>query len=450
MTIPSPLIQFATRHERLLVTGTLAGGVGLRLAWLAFRPGGLLPSTAEPEGVAVSLVTSGQFADAFRAGSGATAHLSPLMPWVIASVYRLFGIATPAAEVVLSALAIGLIAASFYFIYRAMTLLGSPILARLGALFVVALVPMQLPLEAKELKVWEAPLCLALVSAVLAYCIYLHALPKVKWRDTVPIMPVVAILFVASPVASIVLLAILVVLTVSRVEPRRWLATVVLVSILTGALVAPWIIRNQQVMHRTIVTRSNGNLELALAYSDTLLNGADRKAAYLARLNEIHPMPLGGGGYAAMRAAGGEVAYYDRLGVDARHWMSSHPEGTLRLLARHVGQYIVPPEWFFATWPATGEAHAAGLRRWLLAVPALISLLAWPFLIRADRRYLYLLIAVVLLMLPYIVVQPILRYRYLNSTLFMFVAFDVLGRMWRRYAVRRVRQDHGTADPEAR
>lgn len=54
-------------------------------------------------------------------------------------------------------------------------------------------------------------------------------------------------------------------------------------------------------------------------------------------------------------------------------------------------------------------------------------------LARGIRAYAYLLIATLACSAPYILVQPTLRYRYLVSSLLIFLALDGLGRLAVRY-----------------
>lgn len=425
----------ATGRERWAVIGLLVTGLAVRFAWALGRPDGLAIQTTESERVAVSLATTGQFADAFRAGSGLTAHLSPLWPWLMALVYRAAGVAAPAAEFVLSCFAIGLTMASFGFVYLLMRELGAPLWSRLAALAVVCLVPIQFALEVRELKVWEAPMVVALVTGSLLWAVRLDRRPRLDWRPAAPLVLPGALLFVASPPGALAVFAIVAVLGLRRLPLRQCFGLGALALAVTALVTAPWVLRNEAVFGRTIVTRSNGGLELALAYNDTILRTADRRAGYLARLDEIHPAPVNGNGLAAMRAAGGEIAYYDRLGAQAKQWIAAHPQGSVELFWRHVCQYFVPPAWFFNTWGP--PANAVEIRRWLLGVPMLVALFALPALIVRDRRYAYVAVAAILLAAPYVVVQPILRYRYLTSTLAMFVAFNAVAVAWQWLRQRR-------------
>ena len=101
----------------------------------------LIPRTAETWHVAVSLATTGQFADVFRPGSGPTAHVAPIMPLLISAVYRVFGVSTPTAEWVLCLISVVLIGLSTGFAYLLMRQLGMPWRARIVAVALLALLP---------------------------------------------------------------------------------------------------------------------------------------------------------------------------------------------------------------------------------------------------------------------------------------------------------------------
>lgn len=417
----SALGRWLAISERSVVAGLLIIGIIIRLGWVFGNPEGLSPRTTESQKVAVSLATTGEFANAFRPDSGPTAHVSPLMPHLVASVYRAGGVDTPRSELVLSLIAIGLISLSFLFTYGMARELGVPYWARAGALAIVTLLPLQLQLEARELKVWEAPLVVATVTGALFWALRLDRRPDLKWLSVAALLVPGAIMFIASPPAALAIFAVAGLLALRRLPARHWPGLAIVAVAMTTLVTLPWALRNEEVLGRMIWSRSNGGLELALAYNDTLLLTADRRAGYVARLAEIHPHPIKGEGYAALRAAGGELAYFDRLSAEARDWIVGHPDGTVTLLFRHLRQYLVPPAWFFDTWGP--PARATEVRRWILALPMLVGLIGLPFLIASNRRYLYPAFALVLLMGPYIVVQPILRYRYLVWTLVVFLAF---------------------------
>ncbi len=142
--------------------------------------------------------------------------------------------------------------------------------------------------------------------------------------------------------------------------------------------------------------------------------------------------PITPNGYAAMQAAGGEVAYNAVLARQTSAWISAHPEGTAILLARHIREYFIPPPWFFSPF-GTKDSPSAAIRCAYLAVTVLLAIFGMPVLIARNRQYVYVLAAAAILIMPYLLVQPILRYRYLIYTLSVFLAVDVVAALWVRY-----------------
>ena len=418
----------ATRPDRgrrnaasVAAASLLVAGIVERVAWL-LNTRTTLQLDTETHHVAVALATTGAFSDAFRPGSGPTAHLSPAMPWLMSLCYRVAGVER--SQLLLALAAIALVSLSFLFAFLLFRRLGAPLAACLGGLAAAALLPLQFGLEVRDLSTWEAPLAVATLFGLLLWIVTLDARPDLRWTALLPPIVVAALLVMLSPPVALAVLAALAALTVRRLPRRAWPLVGGAALVVTLVVNLPWALRNERVMGRLIWTRSNPGFELALAYNDTLLNGRDQRAAYLARHAEISPNNPDGRGYAALRAAGGELAYYDERGTEAKAWMLSHPGGTVRLLLRHAAQYMVPPAWFFDTWGAP-RAKGVAIRRAFMALSLLIALAGLPVLIHRDRRYIYVAIAVVLVVGPYIVAQPVLRYRYLVSTLAIFVAADI-------------------------
>nr|WP_295660149.1 hypothetical protein [Polymorphobacter sp.] len=386
-------------------------------------------ATAETRHVAITLLTTGRFAGAFHVGGAATAHLSPVMPGVIAAAYSLFGVATPLGDTVLRVLSIGLVELGIWLCFLIFGELGVARPVRLAALAVAVLLPIQFSLEVCELALWEAPIGLVTLFAVLLACVRLDKRPTLDWTALLGPIGGAAVLVVISPAIALGALSAIALLTIRRLPFRRWPLVALVTATAVLAVSLPWALRNEAVLGRMIWTRSNANLEMAVAYNDTLLKVPDQRRAYQQRLAEIHPT-AGARGFAAMTAAGGEVAYNDLLGRQTHAWMAANPEGTVTLIERHIREYLVPPGWFFSTF---GNAIAAGggARGAVIGVILFFALFGGGLVAVRDRRILYVVAPLVVMILPYIVVQPILRYRYLVYTLSIFIAFDVAARLWR-------------------
>ncbi len=406
------LARDSVRASIIIVTGCI-----LRLAgWSS-----LTPRNTETVNVAVALATSGRYADAFGPGSGPTAHLTPVMPLMIAGVYRLAGIGTPAAEFILGAISTGLIGLAMGLTYLVMRQLGMSPVARLTALALVALLPIQFAMEVRELRVWEGPLAAAGLAALMLMVLRLDRKASVRVAQCLVPVALTAVLALVSPAVALAGILMIGILALRRLPPVKLPALAVVTGAIMIAVLLPWALHNKASLGRMIWLRSNGGLELGVALNDTLSTAHDQRAAYVARLDAIHPMMPRG--YAAMRAAGGELPYYDRIGSDARRWVTAHPVQAAELIVRHVGQYIAPPPWFF--FPFGGWSPTAAIRGLYLALTMIIGLAGLPALIRRDSRYLYVAAALAAVMLPYFVVQPILRYRFLAYIPSVFLAVEV-------------------------
>ena len=100
--------------------------------------------------MAKSLAATGRFADPFGYPSGPTAHVGMLTPLPSAFVFWLFGGDSPYAEFVLSCWAGSLVCLSIWLCWRLALVLEAPRAARLAAVAVTALGPLQLRLEMSE------------------------------------------------------------------------------------------------------------------------------------------------------------------------------------------------------------------------------------------------------------------------------------------------------------
>ncbi len=417
------------RREPLVVAGIIVAGIALRmLGWIS-----LIPRTSETWHVAVSLATTRQFADVFRPGSGPTAHVAPVMPLLIAGVYKLFGVSTPAAEWVLCLIAAVLIGVSIGFAYLLMRALGMPSRARIAAVALCALLPIQFAMEVRELKVWESPLAVAGLIGLLVLVVRLDTRGVRRVAETIPVLVIAGFLALLSPPVGLAGFVVIAILVVRRIAFRQWPAVAALTIVITACFIAPWALHNRAALGQTILTRSDPGLELAVGLNDTMLNATDHRAAMNARLLEIHPITPNG--YAAMQAAGGEVAYNAVLARQTSAWISAHPEGAAILLARHIREYFIPPPWFFSPF-GTKDSPSAAIRCAYLGVTVLLAIFGMPVLIARNRQYVYVLAAAAILVMPYLLVQPILRYRYLIYTLSVFLAVDVVAALWARYRQR--------------
>ena len=146
----------------------------------------------------------------------------------------------------------------------------------------------------------------------------------------------------------------------------------------------------------------------------------------------LHPAAL-----AKLKAAGGEVAYDSLLTARTEEWIRQHPAGALKIAARHVREFYFPSRWMLpAVSPILVQLKQAAI--WAIAFVGFMGL--GVGLARKNWRFLYVAAPLLLLMLPYVLGQPVPRYSYPVGGLLVFLAADMTWRasksMWSRLSWR--------------
>jgi hypothetical protein len=383
----------------------------------------LSPSRDESHNVAVSLAATGRFADPFGDPipypSGPTAHVGMLTPLRSAFVYWLFGGDSPYAEFILYCCAAFLVCLSIWLCWRLAVVLDAPPAARLAAVAVAALAPLQFRLEMIESRNWE----INLATVVLIWILLKLAesdINVLRRRSLVLIGASTGFLFILNSASGLAAILSAALFHKLRVPPRQWWIAPIFMVLVAGSLAGFWAERNIRELGAPILLRDNLGLELALSNHSGALHAADPSAAYFSRLKEIHPMWMAPG---ELDAKGGEVAYYHALGQEVRDWISAHPWEFLTLCGRRFIEFFLPPRWLWSLfW--RGPVHLIGLRQLVVWAAALGGLATLFVMAPRQRPYAYVLVAVLGCSLPYILVQPTLRYRYMISTVLIFCALD--------------------------
>ena len=398
-------------------------GVLWRLMWLAwFRPFEI--RQVEAVNAALAFARTGRFADALGPGEGLTAHLSPVMPVLSGLVYQVLGIQTAAANWLLSLVALGLSIGSALFLYRSFGLMGVSRTSRLFGLGLYCLVPLSPFTEMVEFRHWEGGLAVFLATGLLMLIVTVDASGATSWRARFAVSLLAAILFFVNPPLGLAGYAMAVILLCRRLAWRSYPATIGMAALVLIAVLTPWTIRNYQAFGSFVPLRGNAGMELALANHSAAVSGHDQQAVFRARLFAIHPHgnpPV----FARMQAAGGEIPYAAKLGSEAKGWIATHPLDFARLSLRHLVQFYFPPEWL---WTVYGNfSHATLVKQgiiWVTAALGLCGALAGAFVWRG--RLLYAATLALIPAIPYLMVQPILRYHYLVSGILLFLAADVI------------------------
>jgi hypothetical protein len=413
------------RRSGAIAFALLALGLLERALWLAMR--GIGRASGEATNVAIAFAQSGSIADPFGRGSGLTAHLNPLPPIFVGTVYRLFGIQSLPAELVLAGVSIVVVLASAYVLYRAFGLLGMPVEWRLVALALFCLLPLNVSLETTTFRTWEGAIAALLGYSALLLVLTCDARPALSWRWWIGLSALTALLFFMNPPLGVAGYAMLGLLMLRKASWRRWPALIGVTGVVLAIVLAPWVLRNFEAFDRFIPLRSNAGMELALANHPAAVGQGDELQVFLARLDEIHPYQSQAA-FAKMQAAGDERLYSDQLGKEAKAWIAAHPTQFASLSLRHIGQFYFPPAWQWTIYERA--SRATGVKQgvtWAFALLGLIGALGAALIWRGA--YLYVAALTLIPALPYAFVQPVLRYRYIVFALLMFLAIDVLRRI---------------------
>lgn len=427
----------------------ILGAVCVRLAWALIRQ--FEPLHSEMAQVAITLSQTGSIADAYRTGSGPTTHVGPLAPALPALVYTLLGPESPAAEAVLTVIAALIVALCGLVLNAAFREMGTPAPARGLALLLVCLLPLNIALEARDLRVREAGLAALGLAAILLAVIRLDRRGIMNWDPLILLMLACAALFLLSPAAALGAYAAIGILAFKRIRWTKWPRLALLGALFLMLLSLPWALRNERLFGEAIWSRGNFGLEFALGTHADAVRPPDPAEAFRDRIRTIHPF-WSDDAYARMQQEG-ELGYADRLGRASWAWARENPLAALELWARHLKQFFLPPAWL---WDPYGNvSERARIQAFVLRLVGFfafagIALHLW------RKRTAYLLPAAALLAtaLPYMLVQPRLRYRYVVASLLVFLAADAAWRLARRLRRTLVARDAAAAPaaavPEAR
>lgn len=381
----------------------------------------------ELNNVAVSWARTGWLADAFQPNSGPTAHVGALPPVIPGLVFRLFGADTPSSAMVLTIISACVVVATALVLNRLFARIGTPAVFRGAAVVLICLIPLYLELEARSLRVYENGSAALLLAVLLMNVVRIDIDKRVGPTQILALSAIAAIIVALSPTFGLCAIAILGILALRRMNwSGRFAAAAVLAIVLTATSL-PWALRNRAVLGETVWTRGNFGLEFAIGTNAAAVAPVNPQANYLARLAEIHPHQSPPA-YRAMETAGGELRYARRLGDETWNWVFAHPMQAVSIWTRHLSEFFFPPLWLW--FQTAGPDVTVPIRMVvvdLIAALALVGLIGG--LARRQWLFLYFLPPIILFPLPYILAQPLVRYRYGIASLLVFLAADWLGRL---------------------
>ena len=282
--------------------------------------------------IARSIVSGHGFGNVFAPHTGATAVLPPVYSYLLAGIFKIFGVETKAA--VLAAL-------SLNSIFSALTCIPVFILASRAfservakwAGWGWAFSPYGIYYGAD----WAWSTCLVTLELCCLFYWAWRLEESSRTRDWLLFGFLGGFAALTEPVvlAVVPLLALWTIYRRAQLD-RRWTAPLVVGAIGAIAIISPWIVRNHEVFHRFIPVRSGYGLELYIGnngYSTRWVNSSLHPNHNDAELDEFERV--------------GEMAYMDHKKQQAQAYIRAHPVWFVWMTGRRA-LYIWTGYWSFS------------------------------------------------------------------------------------------------------
>lgn len=369
-----------------------------------------------------SFAETGTIGDTFQPGQGPSAHLLPVPIIIAGSIYRIFGVATVPAELILATIATALVLVSFWALYRTFEELDVPRAVRIGALAFLCLAPLNVQIETMALRVWDNGYATALSSLILLGIVKADRARKASLPLVVGMGAAAGLLFFINPQMGLAAVCCGILLTVRKLPARDWWKVAAASALALAVLVIPWTVRNMQSLGEPILLRSNAGLQIAHGFHEGLEGPGTAREIFLKRYTSIHPR-MSVAAYHRMQQVGGEAAYSRMFGAEAKQWIAEHPGTAAVAAGKHVMQIFFPPPWFWERFNEPGTASK--LKAAFAGLVSIFALVGMGYAARRRRGLEYPLIMFAVVALSFAAVQPTLRYRYLVFAL--IVNFAAIG-----------------------
>jgi hypothetical protein len=350
-----------------------------------------LPRAEEPVRVAMAYEKTGVLANPYKTPTGPTAHLVPLYPLALATLYRWAGTGYggAVAQVLVGCFASALRSTGIVFLaaYLGLPFRTSFIAALMSVFYVSAL-------GTEVNGAWDAPWTALVLMGWTAVAAKLYRSREFQIKHAVHYGVLIGLSILLStsilPAVFGFCVTAFLILRGQRVRVLCWSSVLALAAV--GTL-APWALRNKSQLGQAVWLRSNAGLELWTAYHEGSepANQNDRAFAEHPSANEAESEKV---------ARMGEIAYNRECAGQALRWIASHPQRTIELFLWHVVYF-----WFFPELDRTHMIAMAGL--------TLISVAGWLEL-RRENRFAAILIVCIWFWFPliYYVMMWSSRYRY--------------------------------------
>jgi hypothetical protein len=407
------LKRFATS---VLLIVLVAFAIRILVFWTAELNARVSSITNQPFGyetgrIAKSIAEGHGFASPLSIETGPSAWLTPVFPYLLAGIFKVFGVYTYKSALIITTLNISFSAFTcipIFFIGKRVGGVGlGAIAAWLWAIYPNAVL---VPIE----WIWDTSL------AALATGLILWATLEVRDSERLKDWIGYGLLWGASLMVNAAIFALAPFIfgwlaLELRKKSRLWLQLPAAALILMGIVCVPWTVRNYVVFHKVIPFRSNFGLELWLGNNDQV---PDTFAGFL------HPND-----YPPERekfAQLGEIEYMRQKQSEAFQFMRSHPRDTARFIWRRFVD-----NWIGMWDPVQDMWHALILKGRLFLISnlfvSLFGLLGLLLIYREKNPYAFP-IAMFPLIYPivYYLTHTSLRYRHPMDPVLMVSAAYVI------------------------
>ncbi len=351
----------------------------------------------ETASIAASIASGHGFSSPLSAPSGPTAWMTPIFPYILAGVFKIFGIFTIKSNLVIRCMDILFSALTCFPILALGRKLFADTAAAVGT-WIWAFAPPAIYFPA--VWVWDMSLS-ALVLTVAIWLCY-----KIENRDDLKSWSLLGFVWGFAVLVNAAILSLFPGCLMSVLYSRRsrgspWLKPGGLAMLAFAITVAPWIIRNEILFHGQVALRSNFGLELWLGNNPEV---PDTWSWWL------HPTGSRKEYQEFFRV--GEVAYMQEKKTAAIEFIKSHPRDVLRFQFHR----------FLETWTGNSDSftdiwstHDLALRAELLTNYSLTLLMLLGLLLAyraSPLSSLPLLNAIVVFPIPYYICHTNPRYRH--------------------------------------
>jgi 4-amino-4-deoxy-L-arabinose transferase-like glycosyltransferase len=372
----------------------------LHLEWrgLDGGPGATTPYGYEAGSIADAIVSGRGFSSPFPSvRTGPTAFLCPLYPYLVAGIFKVWGIFSLRSHIViqvLNSLFASLVVLPLYAVAK--RTLGAGIAVAAAWLWVFLPSAWHIPIA----DIWDTALTALLFTLIFWATIAIRRQSRLSIWAAYGALWAIGALVNASVLS--VLPFFLIWLAWTRFKESSESLVPILMALGTLALgIMPWTVRNYREFGKWIPMRSNFGLELWWG---------NNPSGDLGNSFVLHPVQNLAEDLKFQRL--GEIRYMEEKQQEALEFIASHPVVTFRSTLRRIGDY-----WFAVSdRPDSGWSSLPASLKVLFLLNGSLVLFGWLGAVLAFRAYRGAAVAywIVLLVFPlvYYVTHTLIRYRF--------------------------------------